>query len=110
MYLGRVIGRLVPEMRHRGLTGLTLLWVQPVERPGDNDATETKIGKPLIAIDSVGAGNGELVFLVGAMEASFAVLPNELVPADAAIVGIVDSTHREVFGTECPGGVRHASR
>ncbi|MFC1745267.1 EutN/CcmL family microcompartment protein [Candidatus Riflebacteria bacterium] len=85
MYLGKVTGRIVPNFKHPKLDGYKLLWVQPIDAFGcDNGAS-------LIAIDTVGAGNGEKVFLVSAMEASFAALPTELVPADAAIVGIVDS-------------------
>ena len=49
-------------------------------------------GKPLVAVDSVGAGTGEEVFYVRGREASFPFLPAE-VPADAAIVGIVDHWH-----------------
>jgi len=42
-----------------------------------------------VAIDSVGSGVTEEVFYVRGREASFPFLPAE-VPADAAIVGIVD--------------------
>ena len=49
----------------------------------------TSVGKPLVAVDSVGAGAGEDVFYVRGREAAFPFLPDE-VPTDAAIVGIVD--------------------
>jgi microcompartment protein CcmK/EutM len=42
-----------------------------------------------VAVDAVGAGVGETVFFVRGKEASFPFFPIE-VPADAAIVGIVD--------------------
>ncbi len=47
------------------------------------------VGRPLVAVDSVGAGPGEHVFFVRGKEASFPFHPVE-VPADAGIVGIVD--------------------
>ena len=46
----------------------------------------------IIAADTVSAGPGELVFLVGAREASLA-LEQPFVPIDAAIVGLVDEVH-----------------
>mgnify|MGYP002527023955 FL=1 len=46
-------------------------------------------GRPLVAIDAVGAGAGERVFYVTGREASFAFIPDH-VPTDASIVGIVD--------------------
>jgi ethanolamine utilization protein EutN len=60
-----------------------LLLVQPLGGDGQ------PIGKPLVALDSVGAGAGETVFYVTGREASFAFLP-ETVISDASIVGIVD--------------------
>ena len=83
MFLARVIGTVVATRKDEGLHGRTLLLIQPL-------TTERKpSGKPLVAIDSVGAGVTEEVFYVRGREASLPFLPAE-VPADAAIVGIVD--------------------
>ena len=60
-----------------------LLLVQPITADG------TDVGRPIVAVDSVGAGVGEKVFFVRGKEASFPYYPIE-VPADAGIVGIVD--------------------
>jgi microcompartment protein CcmK/EutM len=81
--LARVVGTVVATRKDAGLTGIKLLVVQPLETDGKPS------GKPLVAVDSVGAGAGEDVFYVKGREASFPFLPQE-VPADAAIVGIVD--------------------
>jgi len=83
MDLARVIGRVVCTVKNDTLHGRKLLLVQPITETG------TDAGKPLIAIDAVGAGAGERVFFVTGREASFAFLPDQ-VPADASIVGIVD--------------------
>lgn len=83
MFLARVIGTVVATRKDPGLTGTKLLIVQPL-RPD-----RAPLGRPLVAVDSVGAGAAEEVFCVRGREASFPFLPQE-VPADAAIVGIVD--------------------
>ena len=83
MLLARVVGTVVATRKDSGLTGATLLLIQPLRT--DN----TSAGRPLVAVDSVGAGAGEAVFYVRGREACFPFLPRE-VPADAAIVGIVD--------------------
>lgn len=86
MHLARVIGTVVATRKDEGLTGMKLLIVQPLT------TEHAPAGKPLVALDSVGAGTGEDVFYVRGREASFPFLPAD-VPADAAIVGIVDHWH-----------------
>lgn len=86
MYLGRVVGTCVASQRSPGLDGVRLLVVEPVD--GNGQVT----GGPFVAADTVSAGPGELVFLVGAREASLA-LETPFVPVDAAIVGLVDEVH-----------------
>ncbi len=83
MDLARVIGRVVCSQKNGALDGRKLLLVQPVTVEGRDT------GKPLVAIDAVGAGAGERVFYVTGREASFAFIPDH-VPTDASIVGIVD--------------------
>jgi microcompartment protein CcmK/EutM len=83
MILARVVGTVVATRKDEGLHGRKLLVIQPLA----NDGKAT--GKPLVAVDSVGAGADEAVFYVKGREASFPFLPAE-VPTDAAIVGIVD--------------------
>ena len=86
MQLARVIGDVVATRKDPNFDGTTLLLVQPINADG------TDAGRPLVAVDSVGAGVGETVFFVRGKEASFPFFPTE-VPADAGIVGIVDSYH-----------------
>jgi ethanolamine utilization protein EutN len=81
--LARVTGTVVATRKDDGLRATTLLVLQPLLP--DRSAA----GRPLVAVDSVGAGVGEDVFYVRGREASFPFLPDE-VPTDAAIVGIVD--------------------
>jgi ethanolamine utilization protein EutN len=83
MQLAKVIGRIVCTAKNEALHGLKLLVIQPLTPEG------RPVGKPLVAVDSVGAGAGELVFWCRGREASFPFLPRE-VPTDCTIVGIVD--------------------
>jgi ethanolamine utilization protein EutN len=83
LFLGRVIGNVVASRKDEGLVGTKLLVIQPLS------TDRQPAGKPLVALDSVGAGAGEDVFWVRGREASFPFLPAE-VPSDATIVGIVD--------------------
>ena len=83
MQLARVIGDVVASHKEPALEGIKLLIIQPVAPDGADT------GRPLVAVDSVGAGVGERVFFVRGKEASFPFSPKE-VPADAGIVGIVD--------------------
>ena len=83
MQLARVIGDVVATRKDENLVGIKLLVVQPLTP--DHQPT----GRPLVAVDAVGAGVGEEVFFVRGKEASFPFHPAE-VPADAGVVGIVD--------------------
>jgi microcompartment protein CcmK/EutM len=86
MKLGRVIGTVVCTRKEPALMGKTLLVVQPIS------LKKEPMGNPLIAIDSIGAGVGEIVIFVRGKEGSFPMLP-EIVPTDAGITGIVDYFH-----------------
>ncbi len=83
MQLARVIGDIVATRKDPALAGIKLLLVQPLTP--DRKTT----GRPLVAVDAVGAGVGEEVFFVRGKEASFPFYPIEP-PVDAGIVGIVD--------------------
>ena len=84
MQLARVIGTVVATVKNDLLEGRKLLVIQPL------DGRLNELGKPMVAIDSVGAGKGEVVFWCRGKEASFPFEPAE-VPTDCTIVGIVDS-------------------
>lgn len=86
MYLGVVTGTVVAERKATGLEGAKLLLVQPV------DDTGRHTGDVQVAVDTVRAGVGDHVYLVGSREAALACDP-WFVPVDAAIVGIVDEVH-----------------
>ena len=92
MQLARIIGNVVSTAKNDSLTGRKLLIVQTL------DAQLKPQGTPTVAIDSVGAGIGELVFWCRGKEASFP-FKREDTPTDCTIIGIVDSDEH-VFNTE----------
>ena len=88
MKLGRVIGTVVPCVRTKGLEGVPMLFVQPLDEAG------IQKGTPLVAADATKmAGPGELILYEGGREAAMA-LDETFVPVDHAIIGIVDSVNR----------------
>ena len=87
LYFGEVIGTVVATRRYPGLEGIKLLVVQPL------DDAKKPTGRPEVAVDTVQAGPGDFVWLVGSREAALA-LEESFVPVDAAIVGIVEGVGR----------------
>ena len=84
MQLARVIGTVVATIKNESLAGRKLLVVQTLNKDLKPQ------GKPMVAVDSVGAGVGELVFWCRGKEASFPFKRDDT-PTDCTIVGIVDS-------------------
>ena len=52
------------------------------------------VEEPIVAVDAVGAGPGEIIYYITASEAVIP-LPVDMAPIDASIVGFVDSIHTE---------------
>lgn len=84
MYLGKVIGTVVSTIKVPALTGCKFLIVEKINQ----DLTAKK--QTEIAVDTVGAGDGETVIVVGGSSARMAC-GDKTLPTDAAIVGIVDT-------------------
>ncbi len=84
MQIARVIGNVVSTVKNDSLEAKKLMIVQTL------DADLQPKGNPLIALDAVGAGVGELVFWCRGKEASFPFKRDDT-PTDCTIVGIIDS-------------------
>lgn len=83
MRLAVVTGQIVCTVRHQGLAHDKLLIVEMIDANGNPD------GQSAVAIDSIGAGTGEWVLLVGGSSARQAN-ERELSPVDLCVIGIVD--------------------
>jgi ethanolamine utilization protein EutN len=84
MQLARVIGMVVATVKNDSLVGRKLLVVQSL------DARLRPQGAPLVALDAIGAGVGELVMWCRGKEASFPFRRDDT-PTDCTIIAIVDS-------------------
>lgn len=91
MQIARVIGNVVSTVKNGSLHGRKFLIVRTL------DADLKPKGKPMVALDAVGAGNGELVFWCRGKEASFPFRRDET-PTDCTIVGIIDSDSHVMNG------------
>ena len=88
MIFARVVGNVVCTTKDEKLVGTKLLLVQPV------DLADQPKGNPLVAIDAVGAGEGEMVLLVQGSSAR-QTSATESKPADCAIFAIVDTVEKD---------------
>ena len=70
MMIARVVGSAVATVKDEKLKGLKLLVVREV-----TPANEL-VGKPLVAIDAVGAGEGELVLIASGSSARQTTITN----------------------------------
>ncbi|MBF8983115.1 EutN/CcmL family microcompartment protein [Lutibacter sp. B2] len=84
MQIGRIVGTVVATRKDERLTGHKLMITQMVDVSGNIQ------GHPIIAVDTVGAGIGELVLFTKGTSARFAANKPES-PIDAAIIGIIDN-------------------
>ncbi len=84
MRICKVVGNVVSTKKDEGISGFKLLIVQPV------DMYEQKPeGLPFVAVDAVGAGEGEIVLVVtGSSSRLTAMTKNR--PCDATIQAIID--------------------
>jgi ethanolamine utilization protein EutN len=83
MHIAKVIGTVVATRKVEPLKGSKLLVVQPLDPQGKPD------GHPVVAIDTVRVGPGDIVYFVKGREAAH-TLEDKFNPADAAVMGIVD--------------------
>jgi ethanolamine utilization protein EutN len=100
LFLGRVKGHVVASVKDASIRGHKLLIVEPLKVEYDapkkaansGDASGGRLdvtGRAIVALDAVGAGEGQLVLIVQGSSARLAEGYNKL-PVDALVVGIVD--------------------
>ena len=84
MQLATVIGHATSTIKHQSLIGWRLLIVQPLNNARKPEAD------PLIAIDKLGSGIGQMVVLNSDGKAARALIGNPKSPARWFVIGIVD--------------------
>lgn len=89
MFLAKVEGSVVATKKDANMSGRKLLILRP-QLVDDKDPTKFKPGSnTVVAVDSVGAGIGELVMFCQGSSARLASGLREA-PVDAVVIGIVD--------------------
>ncbi len=99
MFLGRVKGHVVSTAKDPTIIGCRLLIIEPLKVAYEDEVAGAKTaggggtfevtGRAIIAMDNLGAGEGQLVMIVQGSSARLAEGLNK-VPADAVVIGIVD--------------------
>ena len=92
MIMGKVVGTVVATQKDSGLEGFKLQIVQSIDIP-----TMQPQESFLVAVDTVGAGNGEIVLCTSGSSARMTGATEDR-PVDAVIVAIVDFS--EIGGKE----------
>ena len=101
MFLAEVIGHVVATKKDESMVGRKLLMLRP-QLIDEADPTRFRTGgNTIVAVDTVGAGEGSLVMLCQGSSARQAGGLKQI-PVDAAVVAVVDSV--DVLGTKVYDG------
>jgi ethanolamine utilization protein EutN len=94
MFLARVTGSVIATQKVVTMTGAKLLTVEPLRVDPGNRAKLVSTGRTFVCVDTVGAGQDEMVLIVQGSSAR--MTPEvEKMPVDATIIGIVDTVNVE---------------
>jgi ethanolamine utilization protein EutN len=97
MFLAKVEGQVVATKKDPNMSGRKLLLLRP-QLVDEKDPTKFRPGaNTIVAVDALGAGEGELVLFCQGSSARLAPGMKEA-PVDAVVIGLVDSV--DVFGKE----------
>ncbi len=91
MFLAKVQGQVVASQKDSAIAGSKLLIVEPLKVAyGDKGGGDFEVtGRALVAIDRIGAGEGQLVLVVQGSSARMTEGCQKM-PVDAVIIGLVD--------------------
>ena len=92
MFVAKVTGTVVATHKSASMVGHKLLIVEPYRIDPADRRRLTTTGRTFVAVDTVGAGQGEYVLIVQGSSARLTPETKTL-PVDAAIIGIVDAVH-----------------
>jgi microcompartment protein CcmK/EutM len=89
MILGRIIGSVVSTIHHPIVDGRKLLVAERL------DPTGRPTGGYVIAIDAIGAGQGETVLILDEGNGARQILDDTAAPVRSIVIGIVDEVELE---------------
>lgn len=94
MFVAKVTGAVVATQKVDTMVGQKLLVVEPFRLEPNNRSEFITTGRTFIAVDTLGAGVGDMVLITQGSSARFTPETNKL-PIDCVIIGIVDTVHIE---------------
>jgi microcompartment protein CcmK/EutM len=94
MFLAKVAGSLVSTQKVDSMVGFKLLIVEPFRLEPNQRQSLVTTGRTFVAVDTLGAGEGDFVLLTQGSSARLTPETKNL-PIDAVVIGIVDQVHVE---------------
>ena len=92
MFVAKVTGSMVSTQKVAAMVGHKLMVVEPYRIDSNDRSRLTSTGRTFVAVDTVGAGEGEFVLITQGSSARQTPETKNL-PIDAVIIGIVDAVH-----------------
>ncbi len=92
MFVAKVTGSLIATQKVDSMVGYKLLVVEPYRLDATTRKSLTTTGRTFIAVDMLGAGEGDYVLLTQGSSARLTPETKQL-PIDAVVIGIVDTVH-----------------
>ena len=92
MFVAKVTGSLVATQKVDTMVGHKLLVVEPYRVDPNDRSHLVTTGRTFVAVDTVGAGEGEYVLITQGSSARMTPETKNL-PIDTVIVGLIDSVH-----------------
>jgi microcompartment protein CcmK/EutM len=92
MFIAKVTGSVISTQKVEKMTGRKLMVVEPYRLDEKERNRLVTTGRTFVAVDTVGAGEGEFVLITQGSSARLTPETKEL-PIDAVIIGIVDTVH-----------------
>ena len=94
MFLAKVAGSLVSTQKVDSMVGFKLLLVEPFRLEPNQRQSLVTTGRTFVAVDTLGAGEGDFVLLTQGSSARLTPETKNL-PIDAVVIGIIDQVHVE---------------
>ncbi len=94
MFVAKVTGAVVSTQKTRAMVGHKLMVVEPYRLDQETRQRLAAIGRTFVAVDTIGAGEGDYVLITQGSSARLTPETKEL-PIDTVIIGIVDTVHVE---------------
>jgi microcompartment protein CcmK/EutM len=92
MFIAKVTGSVIATHKVEKMTGRKLMIVEPYRLDDKERNRLVTTGRTFVAVDTVGAGEGEFVLITQGSSARLTPETKEL-PIDTVIIGIVDAVH-----------------